>query len=89
MYPNLWMFLIITMLVTGLFLYILITTVHKKTMKELEIEALRIQKSNLETEVEDAVNRKLGDQITRIEILEAVVTDKNYDLNEKISRLKQ
>lgn len=88
MYPNLWMFLIVTMLVVGAFLYIAVTTTHKKKMKELEIEGLKIQKFNLEVEVEDAVNRKLGDQLSRIEILEAVVTDKNYELNEKISRLK-
>ena len=88
MVPNLWMFLIITMLVTGGFLYVVITTAHKSKMKQLEVEALKIQKSNLQAEVEDAVDRKLKDQLSRIEILEAVVTDKNYELNEKISRLK-
>ena len=88
MYPNLWMFLTVTMLVVGVFLYILITTIYKKNMKELEVEALKIQKTNLEAEVEVAVNRKLGDQLSRIEILEAIVTDKNYGLNEKIAKLK-
>jgi hypothetical protein len=48
---------------------------------------LRLEKANLETEVAAAVNKTLGDQLSRIEVLEAIVTDKNYNLNEKITRL--
>jgi len=55
-------------------------------MKQLEIEALKIEKINLESVVDEAVNRIVGNQLSRIEVLEAIVTDKNYDLSEKITK---
>ena len=61
---------------------------HKEKIKKLEIEGLKIQKSNLQNEVNDAVERQLKDTLSRIEVLEAIVTDKNYELNDKIHRLK-
>jgi hypothetical protein len=57
-------------------------------MKTLEVEALKIQKANLKSEVEEAVNNRIGDLQGRIEVIEAIVSDKNYELNEKITRLK-
>jgi hypothetical protein len=69
------------------FLIILVLSTNKKKIKELEVEALKLEKANLETEVAAAVNKILGDQLSRIEVLEAIVTNKNYDLNEKITRL--
>jgi hypothetical protein len=85
---NLWVFLTATVVFSLAFLTIVVLTTHKKKIKELEVEALKLEKANLETVVEDAVNKVIGDQLSRIEVLEAIVTDKNYDLNEKITRLK-
>ncbi|MGJ8691305.1 MAG: hypothetical protein ACSHW0_02350 [Thalassotalea sp.] len=85
---NLWVFLT-SGVIFGVPLVIVAALLGNKTkMKMLEIEALKIQKANLTAEVEDAVDRKLAAQLTRIEILEAIVTDKNYELNDKISKLK-
>jgi hypothetical protein len=42
---------------------------------------LKLEKANVETEVAAAVNKILGDQLSRIEVLEAIVTDKNYLLD--------
>ena len=85
---NLWTFLTAAVIFGVPFLMIVALSANKSKLKELEIEALKIQKSNLEAEVEEAVNKKLSEQLSRIEVLEAIVTDKNYDLNEKITRLK-
>jgi hypothetical protein len=85
---NLWVFLTATVVFSLAFLTIVVLTTHKKKIKELEVEALKLEKANLEAVVEDAVNKVIGDQLSRIEVLEAIVTDKNYDLNEKITRLK-
>lgn len=85
---SLWFFLSVATFFTILFLIVLLFVSYKQNMKKMEIEALKIQKENLQHEVEQAVNKKLGDQLSRIEVLEAIVTDKNYELNEKITRLK-
>jgi hypothetical protein len=85
---NLWVFLTVTIVFTMSLLIIIASNAHKKKLKELEVEALRIEKLNLKSVVEDAVNKSVGDQLSRIEVLEAIVTDKNYELNEKITRLK-
>ena len=85
---DLWVFLSVGALAMGAFLTAVVITGHKRKMKELEIEALKIQKANLQAEVEKAVSLRLGDQLNRIEVLEAIVTDKNYELSEKITRLK-
>lgn len=84
---NLWVFLSIAVIFLVSFLIILVLSTNKKKIKELEVEALKLEKANLETEVAAAVNKTLGDQLSRIEVLEAIVTDKKYDLNEKITRL--
>ena len=70
-------------------LIVAISLGHREKIKKLEVEGLQIQKSNLQNEVNDAVERQLRDTISRIEVLEAIVTDKNYELNEKIHRLKK
>jgi hypothetical protein len=74
---NLWVFLSIAVI----FLTILVFSTNKKKIKELEVEALKLEKANVETEVAAAVNKILGDQLSRIEVLEAIVTDKNYLLD--------
>jgi signal transduction histidine kinase len=84
---NLWVFLSIAVIFLVSFLTILVLSTNKKKIKELEVEALKLEKSNVETEVAAAANKILGNQLSRIEALEAIVTDKNYDLNEKITRL--
>ena len=85
---NLWLFFTASVaLVTPLIIVAVITS-YKTKMKQLEIEALNIQKATLKTEVENVVNEKLGDQLNRIEVLEAIVTDKSYELNEKITKLR-
>jgi len=88
MSANLWVFLSIAVILLVLFMSIVVITAHKKAMKELELETLKVKKANLQEEVELAVNKEFGEQKSRIEVLEAIITDKNYDLNEKITRLK-
>ena len=61
---------------------------HKKNMKKLENEQLEIQQANVQNEVSDAVQREIKEILNRIEVLEAIVTDRNYELGEKIKRLK-
>lgn len=85
---DLWGFLTVTVLAGIGFLVMIIITGNQRKMKELEVEALKVQKVNLKNAVEDAVLRHIKDQNTRIEVLEAIVTDKKYDLNQKITNLK-
>lgn len=61
---------------------------HKTKMKELEIESLRIQKANLQAEVNQAVQEKMDEYKDRVQVLEEIITSKNYDVSEKISRIK-
>lgn len=85
---NLWMFLSVAVVFGVSFLTIVVFTGHKKKLKELDIEAKRLENANLETLIEDAVTKQLGNQLTRIEVLEAIVTQQNYELNEEITKLK-
>lgn len=88
MQANLWMFLTVgTIFGVSLAMYAVYLS-HKRESKKLEIEALKVRQANVTTEVEDAVARNMGDLKSRIEVLEAIVTDNKYQLNEKISRLK-
>jgi len=84
---NLWVFLTFTVAFGIAFFIIVVISSHKKKIKELEIEASKLENTNLEALVEDAVNKKMAEQLSRIQVLEAIVTDKNYDLSEKITRL--
>ena len=88
MEPNLWTFLIICTLTLGGFLYILITTVNKKQMRDLEFETKKLEKMDIKTEVGAAVDKKLKDVFARIEVLESIVTDKTVALDNEISKLK-
>ncbi|MDT0594994.1 hypothetical protein [Glaciecola petra] len=85
---DLWGFLTVAVLAGIGFLVMIIITGNQRKMKELEVEALKVQNVNLKNAVEDAVLRHIKDQNTRIEVLEAIVTDKKYDLNQKITNLK-
>ena len=86
--PNLWMFLSMAVIACIPILIVALVQSHKRKIKELEIEALKVKQLNIKDEVEDAVTRQLAEQLSRIEVLEAIVTDKKYQLNEKIQRLK-
>jgi len=85
---NLWVFLTAAVAFTALFLIIVALNTNKKKLKELEIEALRIERDNIDAVVEAAVKKVVGDLSSRVEVLEAIVTDKKYDLNEEINNLK-
>ncbi len=65
-----------------------IYTEHKKNMKKLENKNLEIRQANVQHEVSDAVSREIKEILSRIEVLEAIVTDRKFDLSEKITRLK-
>ncbi|MGX5172567.1 hypothetical protein ACUR5C_00905 [Aliikangiella sp. IMCC44653] len=85
---NLWLFLSLAVGFSAVSSIIIAIFAHKKSIKELEVEALKVERANLDEMVEKAVKKHLGDQLSRIEVLEAIVTDKKYELNEKIARLK-
>ncbi len=82
-------FLSISSIALVVFLIVLIYFSHRQKSQELELEALKVRESNLQQDVEDEVARQLKDATSRIEVLEAIVTDKKYELTEKITRLNQ
>jgi len=88
MVVNLWLFLSIGAVLSTILVIAITNIINKRKLKELEIEALKVTNINLKAEVEDAVNRHLKSQNNRIEVLEAIVTDKKYELNEDISNLR-
>ena len=55
-------------------------TTHKKDMAKLNASLNDSEKENLKNE--------LASVKTRLEVLEAIVTDKKYQLNQEISELK-
>jgi len=61
--------------------------VQRNKRKILEIEALKTSRAEWEAELESSIKQQLENHLVRIQTLEAIVTDKNYDLNEKISNL--
>ena len=61
---------------------------HRAKMKALDVEALRIQKANLQAEVNRAVEESMKQYKERMQILEEIITSKQYALDEKISRIK-
>ena len=85
---GLWGFLALSTPFVMLMLITAIWTEHKKNMKKLENEKLEIQQANVQHEVSDAVGREIKEILVRIEVLEAIVTDRKFDLSEKITRLK-
>jgi len=85
---GLWGFLALSTPFVMLMLITAIWTEHKKNMKKLENEKLEIQQANVQHEVSDAVGREIKEILGRIEVLEAIVTDRKFDLSEKITRLK-
>ena len=88
MVVNLWMFLSIGAALITIMVIAITMILNKRKLKELEVEALKVTNINLKAEVEDAVSRHLKSQNNRIEVLEAIVTDKKYELNENISNLR-
>lgn len=85
---NLWFFLTISVIFTTGFLCMIAVISNKSKMKALEVEELKIKNINLKAEVEAAVSRHINEQNDRIAVLEAIVTDKKYELNEKITNLR-
>jgi hypothetical protein len=59
--------------------------VSKRKLKELEFEAFKVKSINIKAEVKDAVCLQLKKPNNRIEVLEAIITDKQYALNESIT----
>ena len=88
MVVNLWMFLSIGALLITILVIAITMILNKRKLKELDVEALKVTNINLKAEVEDAVSRHVKIQNDRIEVLEAIVTDKKYDLNESIYNLR-
>ena len=88
MVVNLWMFLSIGAALITIMVIAITMILNKRKLKELEVEALKVTNINLKAEVEDAVSRHLKSQNNRIEVLEAIVTDKKYELNENIANLR-
>lgn len=88
MVVNLWMFLSIGAAMITILVIAITMILNKRKLKELEVEALKVTNINLKAEVEDAVSRHLKSQNNRIEVLEAIVTDKKYELNENIAHLR-
>ena len=87
MVVNLWMFLSIGAVLITILVIAINMVFNKRKLKELEVEALKVTNINLKAEVEDAVSRHLKSQNNRIEVLEVIVTDKKYELNENIANL--
>ena len=88
MVVNLWLFLSIGALLSTILVIAITMVINKRKLKELEVEALKVTNINLRAEVEDVVSRHLKSQNNRIEVLEAIVTDKKYELNDNISNLR-
>jgi hypothetical protein len=88
MVVNLWLFLSIGAVLSTILVIAITIIINKRKIKELEVEALKVTNINLKAEVEDAVSRHIKSQNDRIEVLEAIVTDKKYELNENISNLR-
>ena len=86
---NLWFFLTVTIVFSVLLIIVLANLVSKRKVKELELEALKVKHLNLQEEVEAAVSRHMKEQMHRIQVLEAIVTDNKYELNQNITALKK
>ncbi len=55
MHVNLWTFLTAAVIFGSLFLMVLVFVTHRKTMKELDIEALKIKSARLQAGIDEPV----------------------------------
>ncbi len=85
---NLWLFLSISVMFITLLVITTTMIVNKTKLMALELEALKIKSIDIKTEGEDSLRRQLNSQNDRVSVLEAIITDKNYELNESITHLQ-
>ena len=82
------LFLSVSAVALSIFMIVVVVFAHRQKAKELDLEALKIRESNLQQDVQEEVARQMKEVTTRIEVLEAIVTDKKYELSDKITQLK-
>jgi len=82
------LFLSVSAVALSIFMIVVVVYAHRQKSQELELEALKIREANLQQDVEEEVARQMKEVTTRIEVLEAIVTDKKYELSDKITQLK-
>lgn len=85
---NLWLFLSIAAVLTTILVISSTMIINKRKLKEIELETLKAKNSDLNTVVEKVVARHIKYQNDRIETLEAIVTDRKYQLNENLHNLR-
>lgn len=81
---TLWVFLTISAVVGMLIGLAGMVTHHKRQMKQMELEA---QQASAQAALDETLKKELDGLKSRIEVLETIVTDNKYQLNEKISNL--
>ncbi len=81
---NFWVFLTVGTVLGILLAAIGMLSGHRRKVKEMELAALKEQNSGQS----DELNQKIDKLSKRVEVLEALVTDKGYELEQKISNLK-
>ncbi|MBU3003761.1 hypothetical protein [Paraglaciecola arctica] len=85
---NLWLFLSIAAVLITILVISSTMIINKRKLKEIELEALKAKNSDLNTVIEKVVARHVKYQNDRIETLEAIVTDRKYQLNENLHNLR-
>lgn len=81
---TLWLFLTICAVVGMLTGLAGMVTHHKRQMKQMELES---QQARAQAEVDKTLKLEVEELKKRIEVLETIVTDNKYQLNQKISSL--
>tara|TARA_R110002072_G_scaffold170552_2_gene324151 strand:+ start:85412 stop:85645 length:234 start_codon:yes stop_codon:yes gene_type:complete len=74
LFDNFWFFIVLIVLITQFFEY-------RKSMAKLNTKVTDISDSS--------VQRELDNVKQRLAVLERIVTDKSYDLNDELSKMKQ
>lgn len=74
LFDNFWFFIVLIVLITQFFEY-------RKSMAKLN--------SKVNDLGDSTVQRELDNVKQRLAVLERIVTDKNYDLNDELSQMKQ
>lgn len=74
LFDNFWFFIVLIVLITQFFEY-------RKSMAKLN--------SKVNDLGDSTVQRELDNVRQRLAVLERIVTDKNYDLNDELSQMKQ
>lgn len=84
---NLWMMVTVVSIAAIGMICLMVYTEHQRRMRQPEPGAQDALEARLQEAIDEALQHRFRDVVARVEVLEAIVTDSQRELNEKLARL--